>query len=269
MKLAFSTLGCPDWTFDEILDNARAMGFQAIELRGIEGELRPAFLRPFLPENRPESLRKIREHGLSLCVFGASACFQQEGMDAALADGRAAIELCAATGIPFVRVFGGRPAEAETLSSRVRFVAEGVNSLCEYAKQTKVSILLEVHGWYNTADRLQAVVDQVAQDNFGLVWDVEHSDEADGGDFMRFYEPLRPLIRHVHLKDHRRLPDGGLQLCSVGEGDIPLREIVAQLEGDGYAGCYSLEWEKKWHPELPAPETEFPSYINYMSGLLL
>ena len=42
---------------------------------------------------------------------------------------------------------------------------------------------------------------------------------------------------------------------------------MKRLEQDGYAGCYSLEWEKKWHPELPDPEQEFPSYIKYMRGL--
>ncbi len=267
MKLAFSTLGCPEWTFDQALDNARGMGYQAIELRGVDGELRPDAIRAFRPENRPESLRKIREHGLTISDFGSSASFYEGNMEAALAEGHASVDLCAALGIPAVRVFGGRPAEGDTLEKQVRFVAEGVNALCEYAKPTGVEIWLEVHGWYNTAERILAVASQVRHDGFGIIWDVEHSDEADKGDFLSFYEPVKHLIRHVHVKDHKRLPDGAFRLCSVGEGDIPLREMVERLEKDGFGGCYSLEWEKKWHPELPAPEEEFPSYIKYMNGL--
>ena len=53
MKLGFSTLGCPDWTFDQVLDNARDMGYQAIEVRGIDGEMRPGAIRVFQAENRP------------------------------------------------------------------------------------------------------------------------------------------------------------------------------------------------------------------------
>ena len=267
MKLGFSTLGCPDWTFDQVLDNARDMGYQAIEVRGIDGEMRPGAIRVFQTENRPESLLKIREHGLTLSDFGSSACFYEGNMEASLAEGRASVDLCAAVGIPAVRVMGGSPDGGETLERQVHFVVEGVNALCEYAKPTEVEIWLEVHGWYNTAERILAVASQVKHDNFGVVWDVEHSDEADKGDFLSFYEPVKHLIRHVHIKDHRHLPDGTFQLCPVGEGDIPLREMVKRLEQDGYAGCYSLEWEKKWHPELPDPDQEFPSYVKYMRGL--
>lgn len=37
-------------------------------------------------------------------------------------------------------------------------------------------------------------------------------------------------------------------LCLIGEGVIPIKEIVKTLESDGYSGYMSLEWEKKWHP---------------------
>ena len=36
-----------------------------------------------------------------------------------------------------------------------------------------------------------------------------------------------------------------------GEGNIPILPIVRQLLTDGYDGYFSLEWERKWHPELP------------------
>ncbi|HVO58425.1 MAG TPA: hypothetical protein VMT51_12090, partial [Dongiaceae bacterium] len=39
LPLAFSTLGCPKWTWAQTLDFASAHGFSAIELRGILGDL--------------------------------------------------------------------------------------------------------------------------------------------------------------------------------------------------------------------------------------
>ena len=33
MKLAFSTLACPNWSWDLILDNAVRFGFDGIEIR--------------------------------------------------------------------------------------------------------------------------------------------------------------------------------------------------------------------------------------------
>ena len=37
------------------------------------------------------------------------------------------------------------------------------------------------------------------------------------------------------------------------------------LEEDGYPGYYSLEWEKRWHPELEEPEIVFPAYTEWMN----
>jgi hypothetical protein len=35
LKLSFSTLGCPDWSFDKIIDFARDNQYSGIEVRGI------------------------------------------------------------------------------------------------------------------------------------------------------------------------------------------------------------------------------------------
>src|SRR5258705_13755446 len=47
LRLAFSTLGCPNWELERIAQAARAYGYAAVELRAIGGELdlleRPGF----------------------------------------------------------------------------------------------------------------------------------------------------------------------------------------------------------------------------------
>ena len=102
---------------------------------------------------------------------------------------------------------------------------------------------------------------------FGILWDVEHSDKTCGDDFLPFYAAVRPLLRHVHIKDYRRGENGQFTLCPVGEGDIPLPEIVHTLLRDGYDGYFSLEWEKKWVPSLAEPEEVFPAFVRYMRAL--
>ena len=39
MKLAFSTLGCPEWDLDTIIRAARKYGYDGIELRALAGSL--------------------------------------------------------------------------------------------------------------------------------------------------------------------------------------------------------------------------------------
>jgi hypothetical protein len=45
-----------------------------------------------------------------------------------------------------------------------------------------------------------------------------------------------------------------------------MKEMMLQMISDGYEGYFSLEWEKKWHPELRDAEEEFPAYVKWARG---
>jgi hypothetical protein len=40
--------------------------------------------------------------------------------------------------------------------------------------------------------------------------------------------------------------------------------MLALLIEGGYEGYATLEWEKRWHPDLPEPEEAFPRYVRKM-----
>jgi sugar phosphate isomerase/epimerase len=265
MKLAFTTLGNPDWTFGHTLAEAKRLGFSAIEVRGVEGIMLAQDIPYFSPARQAETKRALSDAGLSLCGFGTSVNFHDpDKYAAAMDEGRAAIDVCARMGIPYVRVFGDRIASPEARGGVIQRAISGIKTLCAHAQGTSVTILLEVHGDFNTVDVIMDVrrgLDSLQ--NFGILWDLAHSDKIYGDDFEPFYACVKPLLRHVHIKDHHR--DGGaFRLCLVGQGDIPIRAIVERLLSDGYSGYFSLEWEKKWHPELPEPEIAYPGFIRYM-----
>ena len=37
----------------------------------------------------------------------------------------------------------------------------------------------------------------------------------------------------------------------IGHGKVPIDDIRAVLNKNGYEGWWSLEWEKAWFPEIP------------------
>ena len=259
MKLAFSTLGCPDWSLQYAVEQAKTLGYQAVEIRGIKDRLRSDTIEELLPENRAASLKFAKENGIGFCCLGASASFHEaekrrENREEALAT----VKLAAACGIPYVRVFGNNLVTDDE-DTEIAEIAGQIRALCEEARGYDVTILLEVHGDFNTGDRILKTADGVACDNFGIIWDIQHSRE----DPARFWDRTKRLIRHVHIKDSIRT-----KLCPVGEGDLPVASIVRMLEHDGYDGYYSLEWEKRWHPELRDPAEEFPSYVKFMKEVL-
>lgn len=50
-----------------------------------------------------------------------------------------------------------------------------------------------------------------------------HSDKTYGDDFGTFYEPLKNIIKHIHIKDHIR-GENEFELFRDGEGDIPVSD---------------------------------------------
>ena len=39
MKLAFSTLGCPNWSVEQVVEAAVQLGYDGVEVRGLRGNL--------------------------------------------------------------------------------------------------------------------------------------------------------------------------------------------------------------------------------------
>src|SRR5262249_35238955 len=63
--LSFSTLGCPDWTFKNIVDFAAANSYNGIEIRGIQKQLDLTKCPEFSSaENINASLKLVEGKGL-------------------------------------------------------------------------------------------------------------------------------------------------------------------------------------------------------------
>lgn len=272
MRLSFSTLGCPGWSFGQIIKNAHEMGYEAVELRGVGNQLRMEKLECMQPENRGVLKCLLEKNQIKLCVAGTSVQFHDaEKYEEALEEGRLALQLCTELGIPFIRVFGNTFPEGELREAVMRRVEEGISALCGYAASLRpsdpVQVLLEIHGDFNSLPVLGQLCDALKNEpGFGLIWDVYHSWLWHGENFLPFYEALCSRIRHVHLKDCT-LENGKPKLCLPGEGVLPLKAVVKRLQMDGYTGFYSFEWEKRWHPELPEPERALPQYVDFMRTL--
>ena len=56
--------------------------------------------------------------------------------------------------------------------------------------------------------------------------------------------------------------DGSFNL--VGEGTLPIDEVVRALSSIDYDGFVSLEWDPAWMADLTDIEVIFPHYVNFM-----
>lgn len=267
MKLSISTLGCPGWGLDRIIDMWSALGVEGIEVRGIGNVMNADEIPEFSPENGAATLSKLSEHGLKPIGFGTSANFHDRSKhEEKIKEATTAIDVCQRLAIPFIRVFGNNVSQEDPHASLAAII-DGLSQVCAYGEKKGVGVHLEIHGDINTPERLRIITEAMAQyPSFGIIWDVYHSFAAVGNDFDELYGVIRPYVRHVHIKDCRT-EEGKLVQCSVGEGEIDIGAVVHRLLDDGYDGYFSLEHEKKWHPSLAEPEDEFPRFVRYMKSL--
>jgi sugar phosphate isomerase/epimerase len=197
MKLAFSTLACPQWSWEDILAKAKRFGYDGIELRFIRDQ-RDLTQTPEFPEsNFTRTKRQLADAGLEIpCVD--TSCRLTTADNAALELAQRHIELAAALDCPCVRIYGGE-------------------LLADYAQPLSVRPLIETHDSFAGSSRIIDLINATAHENLG--------------EPVRLtYVCLREYIHHVHIKDSAPLPDKKYRYPLLREGNVPVarKHRVAQ-----------------------------------------
>ena len=272
--IAFSTLGCPKWPWTTIVEQAAALGYAAIELRGIEGEM-DLTKRPELTGTRADqTLKDLRALDLAISDLGASARMHEADPKvraAQLDEGRRFIDLAARLKVPYVRVFGDKVPPGEARADVIPRVVDGLRTLGEHAKGSGVSVIVESHGDFTDSPSLLQILKGAAMPNVALLWDAHHTVVAGKESPDQTFKALGSYVRHTHLKDSRPEPGkdkDAVRYVLTGSGTVPVKETVAVLVKAGYKGYYCYEWEKAWHPEIEEPEVAFPHYAEQMRRYL-
>jgi sugar phosphate isomerase/epimerase len=265
--LSFSTLGCPKWTFTEILNFASQNNYNGIELRGILGQLDLGKCSEFsTPENIKATRKLIQEKRLKIVDLGSSA--EMHHADPVerkrhLDEGRRFIDLAAQLECPFVRVFPNNLPKDDSRAATIDLIIQGLTELGDYAKNTRVSVLMESHGDAVQTTELKKIMDSVARPNVGLVWDVVNMWSVTREKPEDVYGQLKAHILHTHIKD-AKIIDGKDHYTLLGRGETPIFEAIDILAKNDYRGYYSFEWEKLWHPEIEEPEIALADYPRVM-----
>lgn len=269
MKLSFTTLGCPDWSLDKIIAKAVEFGFDAIDFRGMMGVMELYRLPEFTTEIK-KTRNLIQEAGLEVSCFSSSV--QLCRTDKAAAHVEEITEyskLCKIFGTTHIRVFGGKIGKLSR-EEALEKAAKHWKELAELASSKGVKLLLETHDDWVDSMNVRALIEHTKSDHVGVLWDVHHSYRMAGEPPEVTMKNLGPWIANTHWKDSKAQDpahhENGkpFSYCFMGEGDIPLEQALQQLREQNYDGYYTLEWEKKWHPELPDADQAFPQYVQYM-----
>ena len=265
MKISFATLGCPKWTLEQIASNAKAMGFDGVELRGQPGEHIGA---EETPAERARIRKLFESNGIEIAAIMGYSSFTMDDpakLKESIRIAQCFLETARDIGCPTLRLFGGVFSKALDEKANMARVAEGVKRVAGHAEKTGVNIALETHDDWTNGARLRALIDAVGSPKVGACWD------AANGYFTEKPEitcaAIGDCLKHVHFKD-AAMVDGKVKSKLPGTGQLDLKKLLSLILSTGYDRYLSFEWEKKWEPDLEEPEVAFPVYVKLTRKLL-
>lgn len=247
MNLSFSTLGCPNWTWREIVSAAVDLHYNGIELRGIGADIFLPKIDLFSPERIRDTRADLASKGLAIPCITSDVYLHLNDKDYT-ASGRLYIALAANIGAKYVRLLGDTgPAPLPHVDDAL--VLSRLKELAPIAEASGVTLLIETNGVFAETARLRRLILEVNSPAVQVLWDLHHPVRYFQEPVELTYQNIGEFVRHVHIKDSI-MENGVLHYKMVGYGDLPISECFKTLKYNGYDGFISLEWTKRWNMEL-------------------
>ena len=255
MNLSFSTRGWGDLSWEELLDAALDMKFTGIEVYNL-------FKFPDLtdrggPFHRHKiaaTVRQLRDLKLSIPCLDTSVDLSDSACD-----GNVITEMMRIAHdlqVPYVVAWASRGDEEGEAA-----LHENLKRLLPISGELGVCLLIKTSGIYADTGRLRRLLESYASDWLGALWDMHHPYRDFDESADTTIKNLGTYVRHVHLRDS----DDQSTYNLIGEGNLPVSDMMRALSSINYDGFISLEWKPEWMEELQDREVIFPHFVNYMS----
>ena len=259
MKLSFTIRGWNGTPWDEIFDEAKELSIGGIELHD---SMDASFCEkdgPFHKVNCTATTRKLQDAKITLANFATAIDIGQPNTEENAEQLLAYLCFAHDFRIPYISVVA-----TDTGDAAMANVVDVVGRVLPAYEDKGVILLIETTGLFADTAKLREVLERFACDTLAALWDVHAPRFEHGEDAEETIRNLGAYVQHVHVKDSRETPDGRA-FCLLGEGDLPLKDIMSALACVNYNGFLSLDWDPAWLPEVPIMDVIFSHYVNYLS----
>lgn len=265
-KLAVSTLAFQNWELEDAIRACKDHGIDAMEIRMDFHSWSQLGLPDCVYE---ENLKKMQQQGISVSDLAAS--IKISGYDTGrLKEAERCARIANLLQCRGIRIMiGGKKDDREPeidMDGLVRWLIEADEIMGRYGTQ----IWIETHGPFSSGRRNRELLDRYPFQNVRMIWDIIHPLEAGEQPEETLHYIGKDLV-HVHIKDgepKKGQAIGHWRYTRLGEGAIPITDIVNKLLEIGYQGYFSLEWESPWRQELRGEGYEIPEILRQYSGLM-
>jgi len=255
MKIAFSTIACPQWTLDEAVNAASKLGFIGVEMRSFHDQSVELSSDPY--EIKPHSIKSVFDDaGVVPLSFATSVRFDKPinppvigrvflNEEAGVSDAKNYVDLAGQSGTKFVRVFGCNLPAAEPVSWSMTRVINRLRLAAQTARNTDVRMVIENAGSFARATDLLGLINEVRSPFLGVSYNTLASVNI-GGCPIEDVKALKDHIKIIKICD----VDSDGNAVKLGEGILPLEKFIATLSEIQYDGWIVYEYPKLWDSSL-------------------
>lgn len=149
-------------------------------------------------------------------------------------------DIAKALGTNHIRIFSFYPA-GDVTDDDIKNAIDRLQRLTDLAESLGLQLWLENEKGLvgDTPERNYQLLEAIDSPTLQFIWDPANfvqcaaKQQVDG-----WWEKLGPYTKHIHIKD-ARLADG--EVTPAGEGDGQVKELLIQLQANGYSGILALE----------------------------
>jgi sugar phosphate isomerase/epimerase len=227
------------WSFGEDVENFQAAGIRAIGV----------WRRKLSDWDEDAAVDLLADSGLTVSnLFWAGGFTGSDGRSLAdsVDDAAKALRLAAAIAAGCLVIYpGGR--NNHTFRHADQLLRMALDDLLPLAEVLEVRLAIEpMHAacatdWTFMTDLADAVrlIDELRSPWLKLAYDTYHF--PFGAKKRHHLAELAPYLGIVHLADRRVPPSIEQERCRLGQGRLPLAEIVTTLQEAGYAGAFDVK----------------------------
>lgn len=257
MKVAFSTVACPDWTLEQVAAFGSSSEFDGVELRTFGHGSTPIACDPaHIAASKMRAM--FADAGVSPCSLATGCRFDEpifppvigrviSDTDRGVREAKSIIHMAAAMDIPFVRVFGFEFRKGDSPKLAERRVIERLDMVVDAARNTGVKVVLENGGSFPMATDVLRVISEIDHPLLGA----SYSPSAAVGTGETPTEGVSALAERLWMVKIKDVRDG--RPCPIGEGELGCASTVRALASRRFSGWLVVEWDRLWAPELAEP----------------
>lgn len=272
VRIAFSTVACPDWTIARALDAAVDHGFEGVEFRTLGYGGGEFACEPGLTDGA-KVRRMLEDRGIECAGLATGLRYDQDVFppvigyatpadDKSVRDTKPFIDLAVAVGAPWVRIFGHTLPEKARLGrlARMRMVSR-LKYAADAAHHTGVRLLLENGGSLARGADVAEMLDAVNSNDMAACYSIAPAALAGEAPEVG----VAALGRRLYAARVKDLAGG--RPCALGEGELPVAAFVDVL-GRSPATWLIYEWDRAWVPGLTGPDEALPRASKVLYGLV-